>query len=567
MPLAHAQTASALSNPLAAPDTSSPRSTLRSFIDAVDGIYQIIQMPDDTPQASAHIRHSISSTLTCLDLGEIAPALVQSKGTQAVACLKEVFDRIEVPPFEMIPDAATVRADGLKRWRVPGTEITLICLAAGPRAGEFVFSAETVLRADEFYERVKHLPYKANASTPGLHDAYEQMSGRMIPKWLIRSLPAWARVSLWGEAAWQWLATLIVIATSFLVVLLGFRLSLAASRPGSRLFWLRRLIAFIFPLAIIGSSLVADFLLTSQIRLTGELLFILKICLRVVMFTGVITAVFVGMKQLSDLLIHTRGLRPDTIDSQLVRLGCQISTFLAITGLVIAGADSMGISIAPLIAGLGVGGLAVALASQHTIENLIAGIVLFADKPVRIGDDCQFGSICGKVEQIGLRSTRIRGADRTVISVPNSEFAKLQLVNFSRRDQILLKAILNLDSTATATQLRVLIPRLQAILLDHPRIANEPARARLIAHTASSLDVEIFAFVLTSNTTEFLAVQEEVLLCMMDAVAQVGCAFAASSKTLCLVREDVHSSDIPTRAESTRDQASLGPWQSLKKSA
>jgi MscS family membrane protein len=149
----------------------------------------------------------------------------------------------------------------------------------------------------------------------------------------------------------------------------------------------------------------------------------------------------VVLTRLGEAVIRSRRLRPGTIDTQVVRLGFRIVSVLVIAWMVIQGADSMGFSVAPLIAGLGVGGLAVALAAQHTIENFIAGLVLFADKPVRIGDSCQFGEQRGTVEQIGLRSTRIRGLDRTVISIPNSEFAKLRLVNYTRRDKILLRPI------------------------------------------------------------------------------------------------------------------------------
>jgi MscS family membrane protein len=232
-----------------------------------------------------------------------------------------------------------------------------------------------------------------------------------------------------------------------------------------------------------------------------------------------------------------------------VRLGFRIATFLATAWMVIVGADSMGISVTPLIAGLGVSGLAVALAAQHTIENFIAGLVLFADKPVRIGDTCQFGEHRGTVEQIGLRSTRIRGIDRTVISIPNSEFAKLRLVNFTRRDKILLRTQLGLRYETTGDQLRHVLAGLRAMLDAHSRIDDESIRVRFIGYGAYSLDIEIHALAKTSDWPTFLAIQEDVLLRVMDVVNDSGCGFAFPSQTHYVATDTGIDAEIRERAE------------------
>jgi len=246
---------------------------------------------------------------------------------------------------------------------------------------------------------------------------------------------------------WQLVAaTALLLAGSGLVVA-AFRIARrVVGQPGR----VPLVLSLTAPLVLIGTCLILDELFTTQIRITGDVLSMAKIACRVGMFAGSIMLVQVVLTRLGEAVIRSRRLRPGTIDTQVVRLGFRIVSVLVIAWMVIQGADSMGFSVAPLIAGLGVapliaglgvGGLAVALAAQHTIENFIAGLVLFADKPVRIGDSCQFGEQRGTVEQIGLRSTRIRGLDRTVISIPNSEFAKLRLVNYTRRDKILLRPI------------------------------------------------------------------------------------------------------------------------------
>jgi MscS family membrane protein len=157
--------------------------------------------------------------------------------------------------------------------------------------------------------------------------------------------------------------------------------------------------------------------------------------------------------------------------------------------------------------------------------------VLFADAPVRIGDFCQFGDQRGTVEQIGLRSTRIRSFDRTMITVPNSEFAKLKLVNYSRRDRILFKAPLSLRYETTGDQMRVVLVGLRDMLKGHPRLVPESVRARFVGYGAWSLDVEIHALAETSDHADFLAIQEDVLLRIMDVVDEAGCGFAFPSQT------------------------------------
>jgi MscS family membrane protein len=509
----------AVENPLAPLDTSSPRATIASFRATIDRIYANIVAEENTPALWAANRRLIQQALTCLDISALPASLADSEGRQALVCLKEVLDRIPLPPAESIPDAAAAKADGLKRWRLPGTEIALTRIGEGPREGDYVFSAETVSRAEQFYELVRLLPYRADAGSPGLHEAYVTLGGWMIPESFIRNLPAFAHTKLLGETIWQWIATLVLSAAAAAVAWQAWRLSrrLATGHASHKV--VGRLL---FPAVLIAVSLACDNLLTFQIRLTGDNLLAAKLGLRFATLAGVIAGVLVGIAWLCDLLINLQGMRPEGIDSQLIRLGGKVLTFVAVAWILLNAADSIGLPVTPLMAGLGAGGLAVALASQYTLENLIAGLVIFADKPVRIGDDCQFGSVRGHVERIGLRSTRIRGADRSVISVPNAEFAKMQLVNYTQRDHIPLSLTLTLEPDIPPRQLRQLLERLHRVLIDHPRLANEPASARLASATPGAITVEVSAVALTGDDDDHLAIREEVLLAMLDVIRSAG---------------------------------------------
>ncbi|MFM1903085.1 MAG: hypothetical protein RLZZ440_985 [Planctomycetota bacterium] len=532
---------------LAPADTSSPRATLSSFLGIIDAIHADLVNSPPSLERRERTRRRIAKVGTCLDLSAVAPSLVESKRQQAAVNLKEVLDRIELPAPREIPDADFVAAEKLDRWRLPGTEITIVRLRDGPRAGEWAFSSDTVGRAEGFYSLVKHLPYRADAGSPGLHELYVAAPGWMIPPALIHGMPVWASRRFWEVAVWQWVAAGLLLAVGLTVVTAAFAVARrSAGRPG----FVPGALTLAAPLVLIGTCLALDTVLTQQVRITGDVLFVVKTALRVGIFGGCVVIVQEVLTRVGEALIRSRRLRPGTVDTQLVRLGFQILSVLATTWMVIQAADSMGISVTPLIAGLGVGGLAVALAAQHTIENLIAGLVLFADKPVRIGDACQFGEHRGTVEQIGLRSTRIRALDRTIISIPNSEFAKLRLINFARRDRILLKTMLGLRYETSADQLRHLLASLRQLLEHHPRIDSSSVRVRFVGYGAYSLDVELFALAETTDWSTFLVIQEDVFLAVMDVVTESGCSFALPSQTHYMASDAGVDQEARRRAEA-----------------
>lgn len=223
---------------------------------------------------------------------------------------------------------------------------------------------------------------------------------------------------------------------------------------------------------------------------------------------------------------------------------------------VLAALDTFGFDVTAVLAGLGVGGLAVALAAQKTIENVFGGVSVLVDQPIRPGDFCKFGDQVGTVEDIGIRSTRIRTLDRTVITVPNSTFSNFNLENFAKRDRIRLITTLGLRYETTADQLRHVLDGLRRILLAHPRIASDPQRVRFVGFGAFSLDLELFAYVETTDYNEFLAVREDIFLRVMRAVADSGTGFAFPSSTTYLAR------DTGLDAERTRAaEEEVGRWR------
>ncbi len=187
--------------------------------------------------------------------------------------------------------------------------------------------------------------------------------------------------------------------------------------------------------------------------------------------------------------------------------------------------SSWGYNTTTLLAGLGLGGVAVALAAQKTIENLFGSVAVVSDWLVSVGDFCKFGDSVGTVEDIGLRSTRIRTVDRTLVTVPNGQFSLMTLENFSGRDKMLLHFTLNLRRDTTPSQVRTVLQAIQQILND-PGIETGPVPGRFIGVGQYSLDIEVFAYVLTVDGDQFLRIRQDLLLRILDAVASAGTALA-----------------------------------------
>ena len=213
----------------------------------------------------------------------------------------------------------------------------------------------------------------------------------------------------------------------------------------------------------------------------------------------------------------------------------------------------MGAPLYSLVAGLGVGGIVLALAVRPTVENFIGGLVLFSDKPVRIGDYCRFGDEYGTVEDIGMRSTRIRKRDDTVVTVPNAEFSQLQLTNYDRRRRRLYDTVLGLRYETTPEQLRYVIAQLREMLIGHPKVSPDQLHVRFAGFGAYSLDIKLFAYIRMRSWLSYLAIVEDINLRIMDIVADAGTGFAFPSQTTYLCRDAGLDTKRGQQAESQVD--------------
>jgi len=220
-----------------------------------------------------------------------------------------------------------------------------------------------------------------------------------------------------------------------------------------------------------------------------------------------------------------------------ITLGRRILKGAVFLFAVLAGLSALGVNLTAAVAGLGIGGVALAFAARTSIENIFGGFTVLGDKILRVGDACRIGTFTGTVEDITLFATRLRTPDRSIVSIPNGTLLTREIENFSSRDRFLFSHVLGLRYETSPSQMKAVLESLRKVLADHPRVAPEDARARLLRFGASSLDVEIRAYVLASDWASFLEVQEELLFLVLEAVAAAGASLAFPSQTLYLGKD------------------------------
>ncbi len=554
--------------PLAPPDTSSPQATLRSFVENVNEAHRILMAAYDQyleepgPFPSTEVREQAKQAKIlfgrakrCLNLSKIPRRLEQDVGVEGTMLLKEILDRIEVPPYSEIPDAEAIAADSeLSRWTLPDTEIHIVKVESEPRAGEFLFSRETVARLDEFYQKVKKLPYKPGA-TEGFYQFYISTPGRVLPfKWF-EVLPSWLNTVYWGQTLWQWISLGVCLLIAFWIPYRSFRwnwLRVAALYPPQRTWEM-----LLPPLIAIASLVAVSYFLDVQINITGQVLLIMLTILEVIFWMMVALTIFLFGNAMAETIITNPRINPQGLDATMIRTVSRLLGLTIGTTILILGIEQVGITLIPILAGLGIGGLALALAARPTLENIIAGLILLADRPVGVGELCRFGDQVGTIKEIGLRSTRILALNGDLISMPNSKFSELELANKSRRKRILLRQTVGLRYETTSEQLRFVLTKLREMLLAHPKLLEEKAQVRFVKYGDYSKDVEIYVYVDTGNWWEFRGIQEDVLLRVQDVVEAAGTDFAFPSQTTYLSRDSGLDSERIRAAE-----AEVKAWRS-----
>jgi MscS family membrane protein len=216
----------------------------------------------------------------------------------------------------------------------------------------------------------------------------------------------------------------------------------------------------------------------------------------------------------------------------ILPLGRRITKIALLALGVVSVLTELGFRVESLIAGLGVGGIALALAAQKTVENLFGSLSIGVDQPFRVGDFVSVDGVSGTVEAIGMRSTRIRTLDRTVVTFPNGRLADLKAESFAPRDRFRIVANLGLVRGTTEAQLREVLAGIERAVREHPRAWPEGISVRFTEFRESSLNVEVNAWLKTADWNEFAADRQDLFLRFLGIIERAGTSLAYPTRTV-----------------------------------
>lgn len=242
------------------------------------------------------------------------------------------------------------------------------------------------------------------------------------------------------------------------------------------------------------------------------------------------------------LAAHTSWARTSAASRSLIPLGARVTKAFVIAFAVVAALSLLGYPVTSLIAGLGLGGLAFALAAQKTVENLFGAFSIGVDQPFREGDFVKVDDFTGTVESIGLRSTRFRTLDRTLVTLPNGRLADMRVESFAVRDRFRFATVIGLVYDTSPSQMREVLAGFEAVLRAQPKLWPDVVVVRFSELAAAALNIEITAWFQTSDWSEFQLVRQEILLQFMAVVARAGTSFAFPTST-------VHVASLPVGRE------------------
>lgn len=458
--------------PLLPADTSSPRATLNSFTESCELAYELLRKEGRTmenEESAMEVRRAIRRIKRCMDLSEIAEFRRDNAAKEAAVTLKEVLDRIELPKEKRIPDRAMLtNEDGTKLewWTIPNTEITFKLISEGPYAGNYLFSPSTVERSTEFYNRVKHLPYKKGA-TENFARTYLSSPGNPLLAQRVKELPSSMHIRKNGQAVWQWVGLSIVLLSTIIIMTIIYGLGRRISRGGAEGGVLKYIFGLAFPIMAVFIPLQAQIIIEDQLVISGSLLYITKFNLSLItLFAGMVVVLGIG-RRVGEVIVSAPHIAPQSIDAQLIRVMTRMVGFASAIVLLLQGGKHLGIPLSSLLAGAGVVGMALALSAQDLLKNVFGSIMLIMDKPFVVGERIKIKHYDGVVEEIGLRSTKIRLLNGHQASIPNESMARDDIENIGRRPFIRRVTDIPLSVSISSAKAKKSVEIVQELLKNH----------------------------------------------------------------------------------------------------
>jgi len=392
-----------------------------------------------------------------------------------------------------------------------------------------------LVRVEDDQER--KLWYFARATLARVPHAYEALTfpgiEKNIPDYLVEH-------RLLSMPYWQWVAIVLFLPLALVLARLITKFIEFAIRNWQKLRgrpplptepW-RRIGPLTFVIALVTHFLLVESIGTSLLyRIYYRR--VIWICL-VFAFYWLLTRITRTISRWMVSRFMKRGMYVERSIVSLVRRFFEVTVFVFVSLLVLHG---LGFDVSAALAGVGIGTLALGLGAQKTFENLFGGVSVLFDKVIQVGDTCKVNNQAGIVEDIGLRSTRLRTNERTLLSIPNGVMASAVLENFRFRDKFLCQQVVRLRYDLSPDHIRYVLQGIRDLLRDNPKVEDSSARALFIRFADYALEIEIFCYILESEFTDYLATQEALFLSIMDLIEKAGAVVALPSQTTIVTKD------------------------------
>lgn len=508
LPWAHA-------NELAYVKTDTPRDTMETFMNAMNDYRQGVLTDDPTKKSR------IYDAIRCFAEKDNSVITSQREKELAAIFLKEVIDRVVVIDLNKIP----VKPENM-RWRLRHTEIVLKPQTSGEREGEWLITEGTWRRAYQFYQRVKKMPYLEGS---GQGAAY-------IQPWMEKYLPDWSKQETLKLKNWQWLGLVLGLFIGLIFRLLTILLlTIYKSFNISRLFlWKKNLLDGIEkPLSLLVAALFW-YVWIYYLKLEGFAFGLINGLIQIVFGVAMTWAAYVGITVLADHFKAKAASTESMLDDQLIPFieKAMKLTVIMLGFLVVL--QNMGVNVFSLLAGLGLGGLAFALAAKDTAANLFGSIMILVDRPFKIGDWIIIDGLEGTVEEIGFRSTRIRTFYNSLVTVPNANMANAEIDNLGLRQYRRTKATLDVTYDTSMEKLEKFIAGIRKIILDNKISLKEDGKMHVYfsGYGPSSLQILVYFFLVTNDWTEELQQREAIYFQIYELAEELSIDFAFPTQTV-----------------------------------
>jgi MscS family membrane protein len=374
---------------------------------------------------------------------------------------------------------------------------------------------------------------------------------------VVDNLPEWAESEWLGIKLWQYLAVFIWLLIGLILMkIFGYFLDNYVKRLAqkTKFTWDDDLIDGIEKPASFIFLTIFYFLTYSNLQFSVSISFFLSAVLEIAVAVGFIWLLYnladVFSKYLSVLTAKTE----TELDDQLVPLIRKTLRFFVVIMGVIAVLQNNGYNVASLIAGLGIGGLAVALAARETLANFFGSVTIFVDRPFKIGDWIKVGDVEGTVEEVGFRSTRVRTFYNSLVSVPNSNIANTDIDNLGLRKYRRLKTVLNLTYSTTPEQMEAFVEGIKAIVKSNNHFRQNMYEVHFNSFGAHSLDVLVYVFFDVPDWSTELQQRHNFFLEVLRLAKEVGVEFAFPTQTLHM---DSFYKDEPRKVGDERSEEEL----------